>query len=121
MAGVGLDQGAVQQEMAVAGGLRRAEGPFQGGRPDLEHVDPLLEVAVAGAAGQAIARGELADADAVDEPAQHHHRLPERGEQPGRAARAAVPALGGRQTYRTVSPSKARVASRRHTTSPARR
>ncbi|WP_394805494.1 hypothetical protein [Streptomyces althioticus] len=110
MAGVDLDQSAVQQEMAVTGTLRRSEGPFQGGRLGLQGVDSFVQVAVAGALREPVVAGELGDAGAVDEPAQHHHRLAERGEQPGRTARTAVPAISRRETYQTVSRSKVRMA-----------
>lgn len=89
---VGGDQRAAQDHVWQLVGVGAVEGAGQIWCLSCENLDVFVDVAVGGGAGDAVAAVELADVALAVEPAQHHDRLPERGQGPaagGGGAQAA--------------------------------
>jgi len=94
---VGADHGAVQVEVGVPRHRRTLQRGGQIGRVVSQHGKSLVQVAVGGGGRDAVVPGELGDPGAVDEPAQHQHRLPEDAQRTGAPASAEPLAMGAQQ------------------------
>src|SRR5690606_21801781 len=95
---VGLDQRAVDDHVAVAGGLGRQQRPVQAGSLRGKHVDALLQVVIARGLADLVVPDQLADPGAVEEPAQDQHRLLEAAQHPAAPSGATPEAFGVKQT-----------------------
>src|SRR5262249_19165898 len=80
---VGLDQRAVDVDVAVAGGLRGQQRPVQARGPGGEHVDALVQIVVGGGLDDRVIAGQLAHTGTVEEPADHQNRLLETAQRAG--------------------------------------
>jgi hypothetical protein len=80
---VGGDQGAVEDDVGVAGGLGSQQRPAQRRLARGEHVDGLVAVGVGGGRGDGVVAGQLGHAGVVEQPAQRQHRLLAGGQRSG--------------------------------------
>jgi xanthine/CO dehydrogenase XdhC/CoxF family maturation factor len=92
------------QRLAVAGLFdgrvhtdARAVVATVGQRRQIEHGDDLIDVAVAGSAGDAVIAGQGGNVGVVAEPAQAQHRLTKAGQRPAVLAGTASTAFGVQQ------------------------
>jgi hypothetical protein len=85
---VGLDQGAVDVHVAVAGGLGRQQRAVQVRRLRGKHVDALMKALVGGGFADRVVDPQLPHPGGVAQPADHQHRLFEAAQGTGAAAGA---------------------------------
>jgi hypothetical protein len=83
---VGVDQGAVEVQVGDPGRARGADRLVHLRGAGCEQVNRLVQPVVAGGLADVVVRGDLVNAGGVEEPTQHHHRVPERAERPRAAA-----------------------------------
>jgi len=72
---VGVDQGAVDDDVAVAGDLGGQQRSVQRRLHRGQDLDALVAVLVGGAGGDRVVAGERHHPGVVEKPAQHQHRL----------------------------------------------
>jgi hypothetical protein len=92
---VGADQGAVHGDVRMTGGAGGQQCPTQPRRCRGEHVDALVQVPVGRRGADPVVDGQLGQPGAVEEPAQHQHRLPIAAQRPPPTSGAAAAAFGG--------------------------
>jgi hypothetical protein len=94
---VGLDQRAVDRDVAVPGHLRRQQRRFQARRLGRQDLESLIEIVVNGGFADRVIDSQLRHASVVEEPAQDQDRLLERGQRPAVFAGAAPHTLSLQQ------------------------
>lgn len=98
---VGADDGAVQVEVGVPGRRSPLQRGGQVGGVVGQDGQSLVRIAVGGRHRNAVVPGELDQPGAVDEPAQHEHRLPEDAQRAGSLA-GPEPLAVSEQQFREV-------------------
>jgi hypothetical protein len=95
---VGRDEGAVHDDVRVAGGLGGRQRTVQARLAGGQHRDALVTVVVGGRPADRVVPGQLAHPGVAQEPAQHQHGLPGVAQHTGAPTDSSPTPLGVQQS-----------------------